>query len=307
MRIRATSVNYRDLMVVRGTYAGTLKKDLVALSDGAGEVASVGPGVTRWKVGDRVCLAYFPTWQTGPFETKTHAEALGQSSVDGVLAEYVAIAETGVVRMPEHLSFEEAATLPCAGVTAWHAVAESTNRLVGGQSLLVLGTGGVSIFAAQLGLAAGLRVIATTSSESKAARLRELGVSDVVNYRATPEWQREVLRLTGGEGVDQIIETGGAGTLARSIEAVKASGRISLIGLLTGKDGRIDPLPILLRNIHLEGTIVGSVAMFERMNRALEVRRIKPVIDEVFDFDRASSALAKLESGSHFGKIVIRI
>lgn len=307
VRIRAASLNYRDLMMARGQYGGPLKKDLVPLADGAGEVTSIGPGVTRWNVGDRVCLAYFPTWQAGPFRDGTHGEALGQTSVDGVLAEYVAIAETGVVRMPDHLNFEEAATLPCAALTAWHCLSESSGRLVPGQSLLVLGTGGVSIFAVQLGLAAGLRVLATTSSESKTARLRELGVHEVVNYRATPEWQREILRLTNGEGVDQIIETGGAGTLPRSIQAVKASGRISLIGMLTGFEGRIDPLPILVRNIHLEGTIVGSVAMFERMNRALETHRIKPVVDEVFEFDDASSALARLESGSHFGKLVIRI
>ena len=209
--------------------------------------------------------------------------------------------------MPSNLDFDEASTLPCAAVTAWNALMEGPERAVPGETVLVLGTGGVSIFAAQLALAAGLRVIATSSSRDKLARLRELGIQESIDYRATPEWQQEVLGRTSGVGVDRVIEVGGAGTLPRALEAVKIGGTVSLIGVLSELGGTIDPFPILIKNIQLRGMTVGSVAMFEAMNRTFETRGIKPVIDEAFAFEDAPAALAKLESGSHFGKIVVRI
>jgi NADPH:quinone reductase-like Zn-dependent oxidoreductase len=224
-----------------------------------------------------------------------------------MLAQYAVLPETGLVRVPSHLSYEQASTLPCAAVTAWNLLMEPTPRWSPGATVVVLGTGGVSIFAAQLALGAGLRVIATSSSDEKIARLRELGVKDAINYRTTPEWQKEVLRLTDGQGADHVVEVGGAGTLPRSFEAVKTGGVVSLIGLLTGTNIEVNPLPVLFKSIRLEGLTVGSVAMFESMNRTLEALRIEPVIDEVFPLEHAREALAKMESASHFGKIVIRV
>jgi NADPH:quinone reductase-like Zn-dependent oxidoreductase len=307
VRVRAASVNYRDLMMARGLYGGTSKTDLVPLSDGAGEVVALGPGVRRWRVGDRVAGAYFPAWLAGPTSDAATAEMLGAGAVDGMLAQYATLSEGGAVRVPAHLTYEEASTLPCAAVTAWNAIMESTTRAHPGGTVLVLGTGGVSVFAAQLALAAGLRVIGTTSRRDKIERLRALGVGDVIDSSALPEWQTEVLRLTGGEGVDQVIETGGAGTLGRSLAAVKAGGTVSLVGVLTGFGGTIDPLPVLGRRVRLQGVGVGSVEMFAAMNRALEARGIKPVVDRVFPFDRAIDALAALQSASHVGKLVVRV
>jgi NADPH:quinone reductase-like Zn-dependent oxidoreductase len=307
VRLRAASLNYRDLLMARGEYGGPLKPDLVALADGAGEIAAVGAGVTRWKVGDRVCAAYYPTWQSGPLRASYRDEALGAGSVDGTLAQYIALPETGVVRIPAHLSYEEAATLPCAALTAWTALFVQAPRLAPGSTVLVQGTGGVSIFAAQLARAAGLRVIGTSSSAAKLERLRALGVDGLINYREQPDWQKEVLRLTGGEGVDQVIEVGGAGTLARSFEAAKEGGTVSLIGVLTGFGGEVSPIPVLLKALRFEGVIVGSVESFEQMNRAIEATGLRPVVDEVFALERAPAALAKLAEGKHFGKIVVRI
>jgi NADPH:quinone reductase-like Zn-dependent oxidoreductase len=307
VRVHAASLNYRDLMVVRGAYGGPLKEDLIALADGAGQVVALGPGSHRWKVGDRVAGAYFQTWLGGPMRQEYFLHSGGTASTDGMLAQYAVLPETGLVRVPSHLSYEQASTLPCAAVTAWNLLMEPTPRWSPGATVVVLGTGGVSIFAAQLALGAGLRVIATSSSDEKIARLRELGVKDVINYRTTPEWQKEVLRLTDGQGADHVVEVGGAGTLPRSFEAVKTGGVVSLIGLLTGTNIEVNPLPVLFKSIRLEGLSVGSVTMFESMNRTLEALRIEPVIDEVFPLERASEALAKMESASHFGKIVIRV
>ncbi len=307
VRPRAASLNYRDLMIARGVYGGPLKEDLVPLSDGAGEVVAVGPGVTKWKVGDRVAGNYFPTWQAGPIRPEHQARAFGAASLDGWLAEEVIAPEASLVRVPDYLSYEEAATLPCAAVTAWCALFDAPERARLGETVVVQGTGGVSLFAAQLALAAGLRVIATTSSNEKAARLRELGVREIINYRDKPEWHEEVLRLTNGEGADRILDVGGGGTLARSLQAVRVTGSVSVIGLLTGANIQIDPLPVLFRVSRLEGVMVGSVRAFEDMNRAFDATKIRPVIDEVFALDRAPAALAKLEAATHFGKIVVRI
>lgn len=307
VRVRAASLNYRDLMSARGLYGTPLKEDLVAVSDGAGDVVALGEGVRRWKVGDRVCGAYYPTWHAGPMRPEYVAAMLGAHANDGMLAQYAVLSESGTVRIPSYLSYEQASTLPCAALTAWNALFERPVQVKPGGSVLVQGTGGVSLFAAQFALAAGLRVIATSSSASKIARLNELGVSDVINYRDTPEWHERALELTNGEGVDQVIEVGGAGTLTQSLQAVRYGGTVSLIGLLTGIGREINPLPVLFRASRLEGVIVGSTHMFETMNRALETFRIAPVIDEVFPLERATEALAKLEAATHFGKIVVRI
>ncbi|WP_146654908.1 zinc-dependent alcohol dehydrogenase family protein [Labilithrix luteola] len=307
VRVRAASLNYRDLMIASGVYGGPLKDDLVPLADGAGEVAALGDGVTRWKIGDRVAGAYFPTWQGGPMRPEYFERQVGARVTDGWLAESIVLPESGLVRLPDYLSFEEAATLPCAAVTAWVSLFEAAVRPKLGSTIVVLGTGGVSLFAAQLALAEGLRVIATTSSNDKAEKLRKLGVRDIINYRETPEWHEEVLRLTGGEGADHILEVGGAGTLPRSLQAVRFAGTVTLLGFLTGTDLKVDPLPVLFRASRLEGVVVGSVQSFEAMNRGLEATKIRPVVDEVFPFERATEALAKMKAATHFGKIVVRV
>jgi NADPH:quinone reductase-like Zn-dependent oxidoreductase len=307
VRVHAASLNNRDLMIARGVYGGPLASDLVPLADGAGEVVALGAGVTKWKVGDRVASSYFQTWHSGPFHTSYFGHQLGARSHDGMLAEYVLLSEHGIVSVPAHLSYEEAATLPCAALTAWSSLAESANRPPAGGTVLVQGTGGVSIFASQLALARGLRVLATTSSDQKARRLRELGVDEVINYREHPAWHDEVLRRTDGEGVDHIIEVGGAGTLASSLQALKPGGTIALIGLLTGLGEQVDPMPILFRGLRVEGIVVGSVSAFENMNRALSSYGLRPVLDEVFPLERARDALTKLAAGKHFGKLVVRV
>jgi NADPH:quinone reductase-like Zn-dependent oxidoreductase len=306
VRVRAASLNYRDLMAAKNLY-GAPRPDVIALSDGAGEIVALGTGVRRWKVGDRVTAAYYPTWHTGAIRPEHDLSALGVHANDGLLAEYAVLPESGIAKVPSYLSYEAASTLPCAALTAWNALFETPVRVKPGGTVLVQGTGGVSIFAAQFARAEGLRVIATSSSADKRRRLQtELGVSDVIDYRATPAWHERVLELTGGEGVDQTIDVGGAGTLAQSFQATRYGGAVSVIGLLTGA-AATDPLPVLFRALRLEGVRVGSTVMFEAMNRALEVLRIAPVIDEVFPIERARDALGKLEAGKHFGKIVIRI
>ena len=306
VRMRACSLNYRDLMVATGRYGGgPPAPGLVPLSDGAGEVEAVGDGVSRIAVGDRVAGTFFATWQDGPPLPEHHRHALG-GSVDGVLAEYRLFDQEALVRVPPQLDFEEAATLPCAGVTAWNALFAGT-PLLAGQTVLTLGTGGVSMFAVQFARAAGARVIATSSSDAKLARLQALGVeaADCINYRTTPDWEREVWRLTGKQGVDHVVEVGGAGTLPRSINATRSGGTVSLIGVLTS--GQIDPTALLFRSATLRGVYVGSRAMFEAMNRLIEVNRIRPVIDRVFPFDQAREAYRALSEADHVGKIVIRI
>ncbi len=304
IRIRAVSLNYRDLMVSKGIYNPKLKFPFVPLSDCAGEVAAAGDGVTKFKPGDRVLSAFMPDWVDGLLDESKARSALG-AEAGGVLAEEVVLPEHALVPVPSHLSFEAAATLPCAAVTAWNALFE-TGGLKAGDTVLIQGTGGVSLFALQFARNAGARVIATSSSDHKLARVLELGASDGINYRATPDWEKPVRELTGGRGVDQIIEVGGAGTLPRSIKCVRLGGTISLIGVLSG-GGEINPMPILMRGIRLQGIFVGSRAMFENMNRAIEVNGITPVVDRVFPFAEATQALAYLESGAHFGKVVINV
>ncbi|HEY4180395.1 MAG TPA: NAD(P)-dependent alcohol dehydrogenase [Kofleriaceae bacterium] len=299
IRIRAASLNYRDSVIAR-----VAKNRVVPLSDGAGEVLEVGAQVTRFKRGDRVVGSFFPTWVDGHIEATHHANALG-GSIDGVLAEQIVLPDTGVVALPDHLSFEEGATLPCAGLTAWHALHEAS-RVRSGDTVLVLGTGGVSIFALQLAKAAGARVIATTSSPDKAARLKELGAATVIDYKQTPEWGDAVREASDG-GVDLAVEVGGAGTFDQSVKALRFGGDLGLIGVLTGTQGAINTHAIVHKSLHVHGIYVGSQTMFERFMRGLEVTRLTPIIDRVFPFAETRAAYAHLASGAHIGKVVISI
>src|SRR5262245_56067391 len=279
VRVRAASLNYRDQAVVEGNYfGGAASRDLIPLSDGAGEVLTIGANVSRFKPGARVAATFF---QPG-----AQPAALG-SPLDGMLAEQVVLNEDGLVSIPDHLSFEEAACLPCAGVTAWHALFHAGRPIKAGETVLVLGTGGVSIAALQFANAAGARVIATSSSDEKGARAKALGASDVVNYRLTPEWEQEVRKLTSGRGVDCVIEIGGAGTLARSIRSLGRGGKIGLIGFLAGREGDTNPTPLMMVGGSLHGIFVGDREMFEEMSRAIGVNGIRPVVDRVFPFDEA--------------------
>ena len=305
VRVLACSLNYRDLVVAKGGYGRAVQPPLTPLSDGAGEIVAVGEGVTRVKPGDRVAAIFMQGWVDGPPDDVKAATALG-GSLDGMLAEKVCLNAEGLVRFPDHLSFEEAATLPCAGVTAWHSLFDS-GRLEPGQSVLVQGTGGVSIFALQFAKMAGARVIATTSGRNgKEDRLRAMGADSVVNYLTTPEWDRPVREFTGGVGVDHVIEVGGAGTLPLSLKAVRRGGHVALIGVLGGA-GTCDPRSIFLKQVKIQGIYVGSRQMFERMNQALTASGMRPAIDRVFGFDEVPQAMAYLESGAHFGKVCIRV
>lgn len=304
VRVRASSLNYRDLMTVSGRYArGAPMANLVPLSDGAGEVVEVGAGVTRVAPGDRVAGIFMQRWIGGGITPEAGASALG-GAIHGMMAEYVALDAEGLVKIPAHLSFEEAATLPCAAVTAWHALVEHA-RVKAGDVVLVQGTGGVSIFALQFARLLGARVIATSSSDEKLAHARALGASDGINYRRTPEWQDAALELTGGLGVDEIVEVGGAGTFARSLGAVRLGGCISLIGVLTGA-AEVNPTGIMRKSLSVRGIYVGSREMFEAMNRAIALHALRPVIDRVFDFAEAQEAFLHMQGAGHFGKIVLR-
>jgi NADPH:quinone reductase-like Zn-dependent oxidoreductase len=304
IRVHATSLNYRDLLIVKGRYMRGLKLPLIPLSDGAGEVVELGPNVTRVNRGDRVAGIFIQGWIGGPVTPYGSRLALG-GAVEGMLAEYVTLPQDGVVRIPSNLTYEEAATLPCAGVTAWNAL--TTSLLEPGLTVLTQGTGGVSMFGLQFAKLAGARVIATSSSDAKLSKAVELGASGTINYKTTPDWDQKAIEMTNGFGVDHIIEVGGPGTLARSMNAVRVGGRISLIGLLTGPEAQVNPMAILGKQIQVQGIFVGSRDMFEAMNRAIEMHQMHPVVDRVFPFEETREALRYMESGSHFGKIVIRV
>jgi NADPH:quinone reductase-like Zn-dependent oxidoreductase len=303
IRMRAASLNYRDLMTVRGTYNPRQPLPLVPLSDGAGEVVEVGAGVTRVKKGDRVCPIFTQGWIEGEFSAQKLQTTLG-GPLPGVLSELFLASEQSVVKIPAHLTDQEAATLPCAAVTAWNALFD-LGRLQPGETVLVQGTGGVSIFALQFARAAGARVIVTSSSDEKLERARGLGAWETINYRTQRDWDKRALELTGGVGVDHVIEVGGADTFARSLRAVRMAGTVSVIGVLSGVSQDINLIPILMKGLRLQGLMVGSRAMFEAMNRAIEAHALRPVVDRVFPFAEAKQALAHMESGAHFGKIVI--
>ena len=301
--VRASAVNYRDLSTIENPVARGIPYPRIPNSDASGEVLAVGAAVSRFKSGDRVMGCFFRHWIDGGITAKAMASALG-GPLDGVLAERVLLHEEGALPIPDHLSFEEAATLPCAALTAWNCLLEQ-GGLKAGMTVLLLGTGGASIFGLQFAKLAGARVIITSSSDAKLERARALGADETINYRDTPDWQARVLELTDGRGVDVTIETGGAGTLEKTIEATRVGGIISLIGVLTG--GSIDPVAVMRKSIRLQGVYVGNRRMFEQMNAALAGNQLHPIIDQVFDFDAARDAYHAMRAAGHFGKLVIRL
>jgi NADPH:quinone reductase-like Zn-dependent oxidoreductase len=304
VKLHAASLNFRDVMVVSGTYNPRMKLPAIPFSDGAGEVVAVGKNITKWKVGMRVCSTVIPAWiDSGP-TAETAKSAIGAGKFDGVLREYAAFNESAVVAMPEHLSYEEGSTLPCAAVTAWHALVES-GKITSGDTVLTLGTGGVSIFAIQFAKLFGAKVIATSSSDEKLAKVKTLGADVGVNYKTHEDWDKVVLDLTDGKGVDHVVEVGGVGTLAKSVKAVRVGGHIALIGALNSS-GEFNPIPVFMKGIKMQGIFVGSRAMFEAMNEKIVESKLRPVIDRTFEFDEARAALEYMKTGAHFGKIVVK-
>ena len=303
VRVRANSINYRDLSTVRAPAQRGFAYPRVPNSDGAGDVTAVGPGVPGIAEGDRVAGCFFQNWAAGGISAAAMASALG-GALDGMLAEEVVLNAEGVVPVPANLDYAEAATLPCAALTAWNALVEKSG-LKAGDTVLVLGTGGVSIFALQFCAMAGARVIVTSKSDDKLARARDMGAWRTINYARTPDWAGAAREMTGGVGVDHVVEVGGGGTLAQSIEAVRIGGRIAMIGVLTR--GTVDPTPMLRKSIRLDGIYVGSQAMFLDMNAAIEAGGMKPAIDRRFAFDDAREAYRCMEAAGHFGKIVIEL
>ncbi|HKE19110.1 MAG TPA: NAD(P)-dependent alcohol dehydrogenase [Kofleriaceae bacterium] len=301
VRVRAASLNYRDLVMARG--AQRRKAPIVPLSDGAGEVVAVGDEVARLRPGDRVTAAFFPTWKDGPLSDAHHARALGGGQ-DGMLAEEVVLPEEAWLPIPDSLSFEAAATLPCAGLTAYHALFVAAD-LKPGDTLLVQGTGGVSIFGLQLARAAGAQVIATSSSAEKRERALALGAAHVIDYKADATWGETARKLTGGRGVDLVIDVGGPGTFDQSVAALRFGGTMSILGVLTGTRGEVNTYGIFHKTLRVAGIYVGSIAMFEAFLRAVEATRLEPIIDRTFPFGEARAAYEHMAGGSHFGKVVI--
>jgi NADPH:quinone reductase-like Zn-dependent oxidoreductase len=303
--VRAVSLNYRDLMVVQGRYNPKLAMPRVPCSDGAGEVIAVGPEVTQWKPGDRVAGIFMQSWLDGGPAAAKSKGALG-GDIDGMLASEVVLSEHGVVRIPEHLSFEEAATLPCAGVTAWNSLFTVAD-IRPGSTIVILGTGGVSIFSLQLGKMAGARVLGTSSSDEKLERAKALGLDAGLNYKANPNWEKWAFEQTGGEGVDLVVDVGGAGTLPRAFKALRHGGTVAQIGVLAGVSDELDVRPILSKQLRIHGVHVGSRADFVAMNKAIGLAGLRPMVDRVFSFGEFPAALRCMESGSHFGKIVVGV
>jgi NADPH:quinone reductase-like Zn-dependent oxidoreductase len=301
IRVRANSLNYRELMVLRGNYPLPVKPDVVMGADGAGEIVIVGPEVSRIKVGDRVAAAMFPRWIDGPIDWE-YAPQLG-GSLDGMISELVVLNENALVQIPKHLSFEEAATLPCAAVTAWNALT-GAKKLQAGDTILTLGSGAVSLFALQFGKMFGARVITTTSNDEKTIGLKAAGADAVINYRKNPEWHLEVRELTGGRGVDQVVDIGG-GTLEQSIQSVALNGQINFIGRLSNASSKID-INLLYNSVAtLRVIFAGNRAQFDAMNRAIDINHLKPIIDRVFPFDQVTEAFHYYEETRPFGKVVI--
>lgn len=303
VRMRANSINNRDLQIILNPEPRGIVYPRIPNSDGAGEVLEVGAGVTRFKAGDRVAGTFFQNWSSGGITPAAMASALG-GALDGVLCDHAVLEQDGLVQIPAHLSYEEAACLPCAGLTAWHIVV-GLGQIKAGDTVLILGTGGVSIFALQFAHMHGARTIVTSSSDEKLSRARELGAWKTINYRATPDWEKQVLEITEGRGVDLVAEVGGPGTLEKSIQAVRIGGKIGLVGVLTG--GKIDPVSVMRKSIHLQGIYVGNRALFEDMNRAIAANEMRPIIDALVDFKDAPDAYRRMKDAGHFGKIVITI
>jgi NADPH:quinone reductase-like Zn-dependent oxidoreductase len=300
---RAASLNYRDLMVVEGTYNPKMRLPAIPFSDAAGEVVEVGREVTKWKAGDKVCSLVVPEWRSGGPTAEASRSAIGAGRYPGVLRRFASVPEHHISRMPEHLSFAEGATLPCAALTAWNALHVS-GKVEAGQTVLTLGTGGVSIFALQFAKLAGARVIITSGSDEKIGRAAALGADECINYRKTPDWDPLVRDMTNGEGVDHVIEVGGSGTLERSIRSARVGGHIAMIGALDNS-GRVDLIPLFMRSIRLQGIFVGSTEMFEEMAATISANGLRPVIDRTFGLNDVGMALEYMKRGGHFGKIVI--
>ncbi len=301
--VRAISLNFRDLMMIKGLYNPKMGLPRIPCSDGAGEVTQVGPGVTAWKPGDRVAGIFMQNWLDGALTAARAKGALG-GDIDGMLADFVVLKETGIVEIPEHLSFQEAATLPCAAVTAWNALA--AGDLKPGGTVLIQGTGGVSIFALQFARLRGARVIGVSSSNDKLNRAIGLGLDAGLNYRENPDWDRWALEQTGGEGADLVVEVGGSGTLQRSLKAVRFGGTIAQVGVLSGA---AEPLaiPLVLHKMaRIHGIYVGSRRDFVEMNRAVSLAQLRPVGEE-FHWTQAREVLERMEEGSHFGKLVLSV
>ena len=301
--VRAVSLNYRDLLVAKGLYNPRMPLPRVPCSDCAGEVVAVGDGVTSVKVGDRVCNTFLQDWPDGQLSAAAARSAPGEA-LDGVLGERVVLSEGGVVPMPTHLSFEEAATLPCAAVTAWNAL--TTGFDVAGKTVLLQGTGGVSVFALQFAKTLGAKVLITSGNDDKLARAIQMGADAGVNYKTTPDWDKWARQQTGGVGVDLVVEVGGAGTLDRSVKAVRHGGQIALMGVLAG-GGSFDPVPLFMKGATVRGIFVGSRAMFAAMNRHIAAHQLRPVIDRVFAFEQFREAFRHLEAAGHFGKVVVKV
>jgi NADPH:quinone reductase-like Zn-dependent oxidoreductase len=302
VRMHAWSLNYRDLMTVTGRYNPRMKLPQVPLSDGAGEIVATGSAVKSVKPGDRVANTFFERWVSGAATDEAAGTALGAGR-DGVLAEYVVLHEDGVIPIPEHLTYAEAATLPCAALTAWNALVVE-GKIKAGDIVLTLGTGGVSIFALQFALLHGAQVIITSSSDEKLAQARQLGAGYTINYKETPDWGKSVRQLTRGRGADLVVELGGAGTFNQSVSSLRRGGHMSLIGVLA-QGGEANIVPVLMNGIRVQGIFVGSREAFSAMNAAIALHRLHPVIHRNFGFDEVPEAFRLMESGKHFGKICI--
>ena len=305
IKVHAVSLNYRDLLVVLGKYNPKLALPRIPCSDGAGEVIAVGDGVTRWKPGQRVAGIFMQNWIEGA-PNAAEATRRARRRYRWHDRRICRAGSNGLVEIPEHLSWEEAATLPCAGVTAWNAVVHA-GHIKAGDTVVIQGTGGVSIFALQFARLLGARVLGTSSSDEKLQRAHKLGLDSGVNYKKNPDWAPWVLEQTGGVGADLVVEVGGAGTLAQSLKAVRIGGAIAQIGVLSQSTEPLVISPILHKQVHLQGIYVGSRANFEEMNKAIVLNSLQPSVDEVFAFHHFQNALRAMESGSHFGKLVIRV
>jgi NADPH:quinone reductase-like Zn-dependent oxidoreductase len=304
LKMKACSLNYRDLLVAKGGYGAPPPTGRIPLSDGVGEVIELGAGVSRVKVGDRVCGAFMQGWLGGRIPIEAPLTALG-GAIDGMLAEYVVLSEEGVVKVPAHLTDDEAASLPCAAVTAWNALV-CQGEMKAGDTVVCLGTGGVSMIALAFAKMNGANVIVTSSSDEKLAVAKKLGADEVINYKAIPDWDKAVIERTGGRGADIVVEVGGSGTLSKSINAARLGGTVSLIGVIAGTGGEINTAAILRRHIRVQGIYVGSREMFEEMNRAIEVNKMRPAIGRNFGFEEAGAAYRYLESAVHTGKVTVK-
>jgi NADPH:quinone reductase-like Zn-dependent oxidoreductase len=304
VRVRAASLNYRDWMMLNGWYNPKQPLPLIPLSDGAGEIEALGEGVQSWQIGDRVAGCFFQNWWAGePVAENVRSSSLG-GPLPGMLAEYVTLSQNGIVRLPDHLSFEEGATLPCAALTAWHALNLDGN--LAGKTVLLEGTGGVALFALQFAKMMGARVILTSKSDEKLERARKLGADETINYITHPDWEKKA-RAIVPDGVDLVVELGGQSTLPKALAAVRMAGTIAVIGVLSGTKTDIEITRLLMNSIRLQGIFVGSRAMFADMNQAIALSKLRPVIDSVYPFDHAKEAFTKLASGTHFGKIVVTL